>query len=863
MTLTPGTKLGPYEIQSPIGAGGMGEVYRARDNRLGRDVAIKVLPAAFSQDQERLRRFEQEARAAAALNHPNILAVYDIGTYHDSPYLVTELLEGETLRQRMEARPIRVRKAIDYALQTVRGLIAAHGKGIIHRDLKPENLFVTTDGHVKILDFGLAKLTRPEGEAAPADSPTMTLQTGAGMIMGTVAYMSPEQVRGKPADARSDIFSLGAILYEMLAGKRAFHGDSPADTMSAILKEEPAPLSEMQPNIPPALLRIVDHSLEKDPADRFQSARDVAFALDAFSGSSTTTSTPVGLTKAGRRRRFARAVTAAAGAALLAFVLFFVGRQTAAPPPLPTWRQLSFQRGTIYGARFTADGENVVYAAAWDGKPSELFSMRPESTEFRSLGVTDADLLAISSGGEMAIRTGPKFFTAYQSSGMLARLMLSGAPRPIENDIQWADWSPDGKGLLIVRDVEGRQRLEYPAGKVFYETAGWISSPRFSPDGSLIAFIEHPSRLGDPGMISVTDLNGHKRDLVRGFVSAYGLAWPPSGKEVWFTATRAGAARVLYAVSLDGKERVLSRVPGTLTLEDVSKTGRVLLSRDEWRLGITALAPGQTKEQDLTYLDFSALRTLTPDGRTLLFDESGEAGGAGGVAYLRKMDGSPPVRLADTTSFSLSPDGKWVLAGNGMGQTLSQFMLIPVGTGESKTLPDMPLRIQWASWLPNRREFVFSGSERGHAARIYREAVDGGTPRPITPEGVSPTPYSQSVSPDGKSVVAVDADGSSAVYGIETGERKPIAGMEAGERAFAWSGDGESVYVYRPSIPAEIYRIELKSGRRQLWKKLAPPDPVGVYFLRAPHISADGKAYAYNYSRYFSDLYIVDGLTGR
>jgi Tol biopolymer transport system component len=858
MTLTAGTKLGPYDVQSPLGAGGMGEVYRARDSRLGRDVAIKVLPAAFSRDQDRLRRFEQEARSAAALNHPNILAVFDIGAYEDSPYLVTELLEGETLRQRLQSRPVRPRKAIDYALQTARGLIAAHDKGIIHRDLKPENLFLTTDGRVKILDFGLAKLTRPEGSVT-ADTPTLNLQTGAGVILGTVAYMSPEQVRGKAADARSDLFSLGAILYEMLSGKRPFGGDSAADTMSAILKEEPAPLPEVQQNIPSALARIVDHCLEKDPGDRFQSARDVAFALDAFSGSSTTTATPVGLTKAGRRGRAIRALAGFAAGALLAFILFFVGRQTAPIPPLPSYHQLTFQRGTIYGARFAADGENIVYAAAWDGKPSELFSMRPESTEFRSLGVVDADLLGISSGGELAVRLAPKFFTAYQSSGTQARMMLSGgSPRPVENDIQWADWSPDGKGLAIVRDVGGRQRLEYPAGKVIYETAGWISSPRFSPDGSLIAFIDHQSRLGDPGTISVTDLSGHKRDLDTGFVSVYGLAWPPTGKEVWFTATRTGAARVLYAVSLDGKERILTKVPGTLTLNDISRTGRVLMVRDEWRLGIIALAPGQTKEQDLSYQDFSAIRALSPDGRTLLFDESGEAGGTAGVAYLRKMDGSPPVRLADATSLSLSADGKWVLALAFQGP--NQFMLIPVGTGESRTLPAMPLNVHWGNWLPNKREFLFSASEAGHGSRIYRESADGSAPHPITAEGVSPAPYSQSVSPDGKFVLAVDSDGSPAVYSIETGERKPIPGMEPGEQAFAWTGDGESIYAYRPSVPAEIHKIELKSGARQLWRKLAPPDPVGVYFIRAPHISADGKSYAYNYSRFFSDLYVVDGL---
>ncbi len=859
MVLTSGTKLGPYEIQSPLGAGGMGEVYRARDTRLGRDVAIKVLPPAFSRDQDRLRRFEQEARAAAALNHPNILAVHDIGTYQDSPYLVTELLEGETLGQRIQSRPVPARKATEYALQIVRGLIAAHDKGIVHRDLKPDNIFLTSDGRIKILDFGLAKLTLREGDFASAESPTLASQTGTGVLLGTAAYMSPEQVRGKAADARSDLFSLGAILYEMVSGKRTFSGDSAADTMSAILKEEPPPLVEAQPNTPPGLARIVEHCLEKNPADRFQSARDVAFALDTFSGSSTPSTTAVALPSALRKWHTGPALAGLGAGALLAIVLFFVGRQTAPAPPLPSFHQLTFQRGTIYGARFAADGETIVYAAAWDGKPSELFSTRPESTESRSLGVTDADLLGISPGGELALRVAPRFFSAYQSSGTLARMMLSGgSPRPIENDIQWADWSPDGKGIAIVRDVAGRQRLEYPAGKVIYETAGWISSPRFSADGGLIAFIDHQSRAGDPGSISVTDLSGHKRDLDLGFVSTNGLAWAPSGKEVWFTATRAGSARALYAVSLDGKERLLSRVPGTLTLHDISKTGRVLLTRDDWRLGIIALTPGQTREQDLTYLDFSAIRFLSPDGRLLLFDESGEAGGMAGVAYVRKTDGSPPVRLADATSLSLSADGKWVLAVTVQG--LNQFILIPAGIGESRTLPMLPLNIHWGGWLLNDREFLFSANEQGHGSRIYRASVDGSTPRPITPEGVSPASYSQAVSADGRFVLAMDADGSSAVYSIESGERKPILGMEPGEQATGWTGDGESIYAYRPAVPARIYQVELKSGRRQLWKQLAPPDPAGISFLRPPHISADGKSYAYNYSRFLSDLYLLDGL---
>ncbi|MGA9931350.1 MAG: serine/threonine-protein kinase, partial [Terriglobales bacterium] len=289
MALTPGTKLGPYEIQSLIGSGGMGEVYRAHDSRLNRTVAIKVLPTSYSADAERLQRFVQEARAAAALNHPNILSIFDIGEASGAPYIVSELLEGQTLRERIRSGPLSSRKSIDYALQVARGLAAAHEKGIVHRDLKPENLFLTHDDRVKILDFGLAKLTRPESEAG-ADTATVQVNTEPGQIMGTVGYMSPEQVRGKPADHRSDIFSFGSILYEMLSGQRAFRGESPAETMSAILKEEPAELSETARNVPPALERMVRHCLEKNPGQRFQSAGDLAFDLEALTDGSVSSS---------------------------------------------------------------------------------------------------------------------------------------------------------------------------------------------------------------------------------------------------------------------------------------------------------------------------------------------------------------------------------------------------------------------------------------------------------------------------------------------------------------------------------------------------------------------------------------------
>src|SRR5271170_3677120 len=295
MAVAAGTKLGPYEVLSPLGAGGMGEVYRARDSRLGREVAVKVLPAGYSNDPELLRRFEQEARATAALNHPNILALFDIARQDESPYIVSELLEGETLRDRLRGGALPVKRAMDYAQQILRGLAAAHDRGIFHRDLKPENIFVTHADQIKILDFGLAKLTMPESESIDKLSAELTTEavTCRGALLGTMGYMSPEQLRGQPGDARGDLFSFGIVLYEMLGGRRPFHGKTTADTISAVLTEDPPELVATGRDVPPILERIVRHCLEKDPAARFQSARDVEFALGSLSILSSSSPSPV------------------------------------------------------------------------------------------------------------------------------------------------------------------------------------------------------------------------------------------------------------------------------------------------------------------------------------------------------------------------------------------------------------------------------------------------------------------------------------------------------------------------------------------------------------------------------------------
>ena len=869
MTISAGSRLGPYEILVPLGAGGMGEVYRARDGRLGREVAVKVLSEEFSSDPDRRKRFEQEARSASALNHPNIVTIHDIGSSDSTTYIAMELVDGRTLREVLHSGPLPTKRLLDLAFQIADGLANAHSAGIVHRDLKPENVMVTRDGGVKILDFGLAKLVK----SAPVDSshlPTTTNETKAGTVLGTVGYMSPEQASGKALDFRSDQFSLGAILYEMATGKRAFQRGTAPETLTAIIREEPEPPATLNPAIPTPFRWILERCLQKDPEERYASTRDLARDirsirehLSDFSASSSTGESPLpaGAKKESPvRRRFLRVALSAA--ALLAAIGAgaFLHKSLAKSPP-PSYQQITFGSGTIRAARFAPDGQTIVYSASWDGKPLRLFLKHQSSPDSLPLDLPSANLLGISPSGEMAIALDCLSNHPGICRGTLARAALTGgSPRAVEEGIQDADWSPDGSDMLIARDVGGKARIEYPRGKVLYETSGHVSYARLSPRGDMIAFLDHQFPLDDAGTVAVIDLAGKKKTLTGNWASEHGLAWTPSGNEIWFSATEAGANRSLYGVTLSGKLRVVARVPGGLKLHDIAKSGRVLLTRESPRVGILGMLHGDTRERDMSFLDYSFAADISSDAQTLLFDEEGEAGGANYSVHVRHADQSPVVRLGEGNALSLSPDGRWALSM--MPSPNSPFTLLPTGTGERKEIPTSGVSAeQAATWLPDSKSILFAGREGEHGARVYSQSIDGGKPRPVTAEGIIPALPGFTVSSDGLRLAAVGADHKMAIFPMGGGSPRPVPGALEGEYPLRFSDDGRSLYVWkRGDVPARISLIEIDTGKREVWKDLLPVDPAGVERISNVLVTADGKGYAYCYARLLSDLFIVEGL---
>ena len=847
-----GQLIGHYRVLEKIGAGGMGEVFRARDERLGRDVALKLIRPASSDNPDHLRRFEQEARAAAALNHPNILAIFDVGFDGSIPYIVSELLEGKTLRQRLNEGAIPVRQATAYALQVAQGLIAAHERHIVHRDLKPENIFITHDDRIKILDFGVAKLQVALDQDRAVES--MTTVTKHGAVIGTVAYMSPEQLRAKPVDHRSDIFSFGAMLYEMLTARRAFRGETEVDTMTAVLREEPPAANLQDAAIPSAYQEIIRHCVEKEPDNRFQSSKDLAFALHSLSGSGPVQSRPY----EPRTRKKATIALLLAGVIAFALVVMVAARLLQAPPPHPVYTRLTFEDGTIYAARFAPDGQSIVYAASWNDRPIRLFSTVGNSLLSQPLALADSNLLAISRSNELAlVLHGIHNGQIETMNGMLARAPIAGgSPRELLSDVRWADWDNSGK-LAVVHNVEGHSRLEYPIGNVLYESRGWISNLRFSPQGDKIAFMDHPALWDTRGNVSVMDTAGHVRTITHEWNCERGLAWRPDGKEIWFSAVDTGNNLNLMAVDLSGKLRRVLDLPSAINLEDIARDGRVLVSLNSRRLDMGYTTLDQNQDVDLSYHDDNSVRAISKDGQFVIFEDSSEPAGPGYAVMMRKVDGSLPVRLGEGSSGAISPDGKWVLSistGN-----LPQVTLLPIGPGQSRAISVTGLEhVQngFARFLPDGHSFAINGNGAGQATRCYLVDVATGNAKAASPEGITCGVFS----PDGQFMTGT-TNGTTKIYSLRDGTSHPIPNLHPDFTPIEWSNNSSILYGYHfGEFPSKVYKVEITTGKETLVKELKPGVPAGVVSIAPIIASRDGKRFAYSYNQTLSLLYLISGL---
>ena len=858
-----GTRLGPYEILSPLGAGGMGEVYRAKDERLGREVAIKVLSADLSMDGSRLKRFEKEARSASALNHPNIVTVYDTGSSDGVAWIAMERVDGETLRKVVAGGAVAVKKVLAIATQIADGLARAHEAGIVHRDLKPENLMVTKDGLVKILDFGLAKLSSASsGSDEGSKLPTMS-GTTPGVIMGTVGYMSPEQASGTPTDFRSDQFSFGSILYEMVTGRRAFEGKTPIDVLGAILNDEPHPIGAMSPRTPTQLRWTIERCLAKEPRQRYASTDDLARDLATLRDHLSEASGPgASVAAPAKSRRFLISILAVLAVVVAGISGWSVARRSEKAPSAPSFRRLTFRRGLVGNARFAPDGQTVVYDATWQGEKQTLYLTRTESPESKPFEFSGT-IESISRSGELAILLA-------EDNTLATVPMAGGLPRRLVEHLVpesgGADWAPDGKDLLIVRGTGAEQRLEYPIGNVLVPEG--VLAARFSPSGETIALLKYLKEEHRTALAIVGRDRKSERILARGFFGWNGVpCWTADGREVWFTSEQQGKSQALWAVDLAGKLRLVMRVPGDLELDDMSRDGRLLMSHIAMQWSLRGLGTGQTKERDLSWLDEAYLSDLSADGGTLLFTEHGEGVGAATtpLIYVRGTDGSPAVRLGDGFADALSPDKKWVLANVDPGDGKpARRILVPTGPGETKELSKEGLDPGpgpggHGAFAPDSRRIVFGAKGTDGKSRIYVQDVPDGKPRAISGDDSDIQYFASPVSPDGRFVVGVHGSPPQVpqLYALDgRGEPRAIPGILPRDHVIQWTPDSRSVFVHKYQ-DRKIWLLDVATGQRRLWKELPLDDS---FFRLVVRITPDGKSYVYSGVNIICDLYLVEGV---
>ena len=865
MALSPGDRLGPYEIVAPLGAGGMGEVYRAKDTRLGRDVAVKVLPQHLSSNAEIRARFEREAKTVSSLNHPHICTLHDVGREGNTDYLVMELIEGETLAQRLARGALPLPDVLRIAAQIADALDRAHRAGVTHRDLKPGNVMLTRSG-AKLMDFGLARGTGLGPVSDMTSSPTVAGPlTTEGTIIGTFQYMAPEQLEGQPADARADLWALGCVLYEMATGRRAFEGKSQASLITAIMGSQPPPVSQVTPLAPPALDRLVAACLTKDPSERIQSAHDAKLQLGWMAEGGTATSSAA---SASRGRKGWIVPAGLAAALLLGAVAGYLGRgkpvSAAGSAANIDYQQITFEEGFIYSARFAPDGRTIVYSADWDGKPRDVFVTSLDSAEFRPLGFPGADLLAVSRTGELAILSGSIIPSGnpYARRGTLARAsMTGGSPRPETDRTRYADIAGDGKTALI-RDDGRRVSVEYPAGTVIaempivrnagYGTPGFYN-PRLSPSGKHIAFFER--RPGEQVAVRICDAGGKSVASISPYTDWWGLAWSRDD-ELWYAATEAAGLKVnVYALDLKGRRRVLYRAPTGLTVHDVSPQGDLLASFDRPWTRIEVLDGSGTTPRDRSWRESGEMAGFAHN-HAVLISQEGNSGGPKGSVYALAPGASEAVRISDGFGMAISPDGSKALVSS--GDVPPKVSIVPIGAGQPQPLglPDVEL-IEWGGWHPDGR-LVLQVIRSGGKSALLSLPPGGGAPAALLPEGLSAR-GDNLFSQNGSRMIATDDDGRLMICALDSSTCRPLPGASAGDDLAGWNAEGTAVFVYRKQVvPAAVERIDVETGARTTWKTVTPLFPA-VSGLTRLVVSPDG-AVAYDYNRIRTEMYAIKGL---
>lgn len=883
------SQIGPYRLLQRLGSGGMGEVWRGRDDRLQRDVAIKILRFTGSPSVQAVSRFHQEARAIAALSHPNVLSVFDVGEADGHHYMATEILDGVTLAQRIGGAPLPVVLAVDIAVQITRGLEAAHSRGIVHRDLKPANVFLTRAGHVKVLDFGLAQLSSGPAELGEAtvdwgsdvNSDVIALKAGpataTGTILGTVGYMSPEQARGEPADARSDLFALGVVLYEMLTGVRPFVGTSAVETLHATLVNDPPELGRRGARVGPTLDRLVRRCLEKDPAARFQSASDLSFALQALPLTEEVPRVPPAPHARWRPPRHTLSVVVGLG---LLGAGVAVGRSAYPPLPEIEVEQVTFRSGAVDGARFTPDGHSVVLSARWDGAPPRVEILREGARESSVIDGAVGQLVAVSTTDIYVLEDTHLADTA--EVGRLARIPLAGGPSRVLAERAYAmdfgginlggkgrdgidrsgsavNLNPSDGSALVVTP----RGLERPLGTLLTDGGRPIAA-RASPDGAWVAWIDRARS----GAVALMELKtGQSRHVILPH-SASGIAWHPITGALWASSPDTLGSTSIWAISPeDGARRLVRRSEGQQQLHDLSAEGEALIEVNTIRRETFAQTPGAEGLVRLGWLAWTAVAGLSADRTTVLLNDWP-------AVYLRNIDGSPPVRIAEGWALDLSPDGAWALVTPTIGAP--RLLAVPTGAGSPRVVLGEEFTVIGAAFFHAGGTRVSALARRGdERERIWDVAFDGGgleggglqggglegagleggEPVALTEPGTDLFYGQRAWSPDGRTLATTQT-----LVTVGAGSR-PIVGLAPEDAILRWTADGRGLWVMRrEGIPAELSILDPDSGARTPMGVLDVADRDGVRRVDIAMVSDDGSTRVWTADRESSTLYIVSGL---